>query len=185
MFSIGDSIIYGSYGVCKIVGIQDMEVEQETSSYYVLEPVYENNLKFYLPVGNEVVKEKMHHTLTTEEIYALIKAMPDEGTIWIENDNERREQYKQILTGNDHSALVKLIKTLHQRQQELKENGKKLYISDERFLKDAEKVLYDEFAHVLEINQDEVLPLIFEQIEADNQGQDMSYFMGEPPRGSV
>ncbi|MDD4296478.1 MAG: CarD family transcriptional regulator [Ruminiclostridium sp.] len=169
MFSIGDSIIYGSYGVCKIVGIKDMKVGEEVSSYYVLEPVFENNLTFYLPIGNEVIKEKMYHTLTTEEIYALIKAMPDEDTIWIENDNERREKYKQILAGNDHTALVKLIKTLHQRQQELKENGKKLYISDERFLKDAEKVLYDEFAHVLDIKQEEVLPLIFEQIEANER----------------
>jgi len=169
MFSKGDSIVYGSYGVCKIVGIKDMKVEEEVSSYYVLEPVFENNLTFYLPIGNEVIKEKMYHTLTTEEIYALIKAMPDEDTIWIENDNERREHYKQIIAGNDHTALVKLIKTLSLRQQELKENGKKLYISDERFLKDAEKVLYDEFAHVLDIKQEEVLPLIFEQIEANEQ----------------
>jgi CarD family transcriptional regulator len=50
-------------------------------------------------------------------------------------------------------------------QQELKEKGKKLRVSDERFLKDAEKVLYDEFAHVLDIKREEVLPFIFEQIE--------------------
>ena len=37
-------------------------------------------------------------------------------------------------------------------------------MADERFLKDAEKMLYDEFALVLNIREEEVLPFIMEQI---------------------
>jgi CarD family transcriptional regulator len=165
MFSIGETIIYGNHGVCKITAIQDMEIEDEVRPYYVLKPVFESNSTFYLPTGDEKIQGKMRRILSIEEIYALIKAMPDQDTIWIENENERKEQYKQILVENERSALVKLIKTLYLHQQELKEKGKKLRVSDERFLKDAEKVLYDEFAHVLDIKREEVLPFIFEQIE--------------------
>lgn len=43
--------------------------------------------------------------------------------------------------------------------------GKHLYISDERFLKEAEKILYDEFQFVLKLQKNEVLPFIVQKIE--------------------
>lgn len=167
MFLTGDTIIYENYGVCRITGTRDMEIGHTVRPYYELKPVFESNLTFYLPIGQEKIEGKMHRILSTKEIYALIKTMPDEDTIWIENESERKEQYKQILAGNDRPALVKLIKTLYLRQQELKENGKKLYVSDERFLRDAEKALYDEFAYVLDIKPEEVLPFIHGHIKTD------------------
>ena len=39
-------------------------------------------------------------------------------------------------------------------------------MSDERFLKDAERLLYDEFALVLRIKPDQVLPFILKQINS-------------------
>ena len=44
--------------------------------------------------------------------------------------------------------------------------GRKVHVCDERFLKEAEKILYDEFAHVLDIEPEQVLPYIFDQIES-------------------
>lgn len=46
---------------------------------------------------------------------------------------------------------------------------KRLHISDESFLKDAEKLLYEEFAHVLNITKDQVLPFIMRQIEIEEK----------------
>ncbi|MDR2753673.1 MAG: CarD family transcriptional regulator [Oscillospiraceae bacterium] len=171
MFSIGDTVIYGSYGICKITGVQDMTLGAEPHAYYVLAPVYEDNATFYLPVGNEKAEGKLRRILSTDEIYKLIKEMPNEGTIWVPNDNERREQYRRILSGSSRSALVQLIKTLYQHGEDLKGAGKsgRLTASDDRFLKDAEKALYDEFAHVLGIPRDEVLPLVTQLIE-ENEG---------------
>lgn len=42
-------------------------------------------------------------------------------------------------------------------------------MSDERFLKEAEKMLYDEFALVLNIREDEVLPFIMKQIDIEEK----------------
>ena len=165
MFSAGDTIIYENYGVCRITGTREMEIGHAVRSYYELKPIFENNLTFYLPIGQEKIEAKMHPTLSVEEIYALIQAMPDEDTIWIENETKRKEQYKQILAGNDRPALGKRFKTLYLRQKDLSQTGKKLYVSDERFLRDAEKVLYDEFAYVLDIKQEEVLPFIHGHIQ--------------------
>lgn len=167
MVSVGDTIIYGGHGVCKIDGIREMTVTDETFPYYVLKPVFEPALTIYIKVGNEQCESKMRRVLSAEEIRSLIEQMPDEGTIWEPEENERKKRYKEILDGSDRVALVKLIKTLYLRGEELKASGKgkKLHASDERFLKDAEKTLYDEFAHVLDIKRDEVLPFICRQIE--------------------
>ncbi len=169
MFSINDTIIYGNYGICTIIGKQNMTVDSVTGSYYVLKPVFEDSSTLYLPVGNEKTEEKMRRILSAEEIYAIIKEIPDEETIWIDNEKERKERYKDILFGNDRSALVRLIKTLYLHSEELKDDGKKMHASDERFLKDAEKALYDEFAHVLGIEPEEVLPFIRDRIEKNSE----------------
>ena len=60
---------------------------------------------------------------------------------------------------------MKLIKTIYLCQKNRKEQKKKPYAIDERFLKEAEKLLYDEFALVLNVKPNQVLPLIIKQIE--------------------
>jgi CarD family transcriptional regulator len=97
--------------------------------------------------------------------------MPDESTIWVEDEGKRREYYKQILTGGDRTDLIKLIKTLYAHEKIQKDVGKRLHATDERFLKDAEKILYEEFAHVLNLTLDQVVPFITQQIEASQQEQ--------------
>lgn len=85
--------------------------------------------------------------------------------LWIDNDNARRERYREILQSGDRAQLVGLIKALYCRQQEQQAKGRKLHAADERYLHEAEKILYEEFAHVLRIKRDEVLPFIMEQIQ--------------------
>ena len=106
----------------------------------------------------------MRKVLSKDEIMQLIKKMPEEGNIWIEDSDERKESYKKILESGERTELVKLIKTLHTHKQKQKKSGKKLRISDERILKDAERMLYDEFAYVLDIPHSEVVPFISGQL---------------------
>ena len=90
--------------------------------------------------------------------------MPDENSIWIEDESIRREEYRKILRSGDRHELVKLIKTLWIHQKNCRERKKKLHIADENFLRSAENMLYDEFAYVLGITKDEVLPYIRQHI---------------------
>lgn len=168
MFAIGETVIYGHHGVCEITGIQDMEIMDAKRSYYVLRSVFDSSSTYYLPFGDEKVSDKIRKILSVEEIEALIKQMPEEDTIWIENAHERRTLYKQIVVKNDSSEVIRLIRTLHLRQEHLKETGKKLHVADERFFKDAEEALYQEFAFVLDLKPEEVLPFIFQKLDTNN-----------------
>ena len=165
MFKVNDTIMYGTQGICEIIDITEKDFMGAKKEYYVLKPVNDSSATLYAPKGNEKAEKKMRRILSKEEIYALIESMPDENANWIQNENERKEIYKQIITSGDRVELVKMIKALYFQKKKREMEGKHLYISDERFLKEAEKILYDEFQFVLNLKKSEVLPFIFQKIE--------------------
>lgn len=166
MFSINDYVIYGTTGICKIVDIRKKCFGMDTEkTYYILQPVYSNNSTIYVPIDNDSVTKKMQPILTTEEIYDLIKTMPDEKTFWIADDNLRKEKYIEILKTGDRKELIKLIKTLYAHKKERLESGRKFYAADENIMNSAEKILYEEFALVLSIKPEEVVPFITKQLQ--------------------
>lgn len=164
MFNVNDTVIYSPCGVCRIDEIAVHDFSGEELEYYVLRPVSDAKNTFYVPVGNEQLTSQMRRILSREEISELISVMPDEDSIWIEDESVRREEYRKILRSGNRLELVKLIKTLWLRQQSCRERKKKLHIADENFLRSAENILYDEFAYVLGISRDEVLPYIRQHI---------------------
>jgi CarD family transcriptional regulator len=163
MFSVGDKVIYGSNLLCSFDGIRDKEFDNKTLRYYVIKPIFEKDSTIYIPVESDDIDKKIHRLLSVEEIYAVLTANQREDTIWIENEKEREERHRQILTENDRIAVLKLLKTLCLR----KALGKKLNVSDERILKDAQKTLFDELAYVLNMKREHILPFILEQAEAN------------------
>ena len=167
MFQINDTVLYGAEGVFKIIEITVMDFAGDKKEYYVLKSLYNENSTVYVPTDKETLLAKMRKILSKEEIYEMIRNMPDEELIWIEDEGERMQAYKEILMKGDHRKIVRLIRTLYLHGQQLKEIGKNLHKVDERFLKDAERILYDEFAYVLNIKPNQVLPFIQEQIELD------------------
>ncbi len=164
MFNVNDKILYGTHGICKIVDITEQKFNGSTNKYYILQPLHNASSTIYVPLDNEKLLARMRRILSEEEIYELIKAMPDKETSWIENKNERNERFRSILSSGDRSEIIKLIKVIYQHKEELKAIGKKLHASDEQFFREAEKVIYDEFALVLNIRYDQVLPFIVDQI---------------------
>ena len=160
MFSKDDIVMYASQGVCKITDITTKEVCGQKIEYYVLKPIYSDTALLYIPTENEKLASQLRRVLTKDEIIDLIKSLKEEDVEWIENENMRKDKYKELLSAGDRRGLIGMIRTLYIHKEKLSEHGKKLHIVDERFFKDAEKILYDEFALVLDIKTDEVLPFI-------------------------
>jgi len=165
MFQVNDTIMYGKKGICKIVDITEKDFMGTKKEYYVLKPMNDKSATLFAPMHNEKIESKMRRILSEEEIYQLIESMPHEEANWIKNENERKEQYKKIIAGGNHIELIKMIKALYIHKQEREADGKHLYLSDERFFKEAERILYEEFQYVLNIQREELLPLIFKKIE--------------------
>lgn len=166
MFQVNDVIIYGTQGVCRITGTEEKMLGGKKKTYFVLKPVSDQGSTIFAPTDNELVLKKMRRLLTKDEIYKLIDSMRSENAVWVENENERRELYRSILAKGDHLELIKMIKAIYAHKKEREAEGKRLHMSDERFFKDAEQVLYNEFQYVLDLGgKDDLMRYIFARIE--------------------
>ena len=164
MFKVNDYVVYGTTGVCQII---DIRKEKDIYSngeieYYVLQPVFNNNMTVMTPVNNE--KVLMREVMTKDEVLSLIAAMPEEETIWINDYRERCDKFKAALKTGECEEWVKLIKTLYLEKKEKTALGKKLMKSDEDIMRAAEKNLYEEFAIALNISPNEVVSYIHNHI---------------------
>lgn len=164
MYTIGDVVIYKNDGVCKIADIIIKSFKDKNIEYYVLQPVHNSNAEIFVPKNNPDLINKMRNLLTKDEVMQIIEALPNEEEICISDEAERKEKFKEILTSGNRTELVRLVKTLYNHKQNQKQYGKKLHIADERILKDAEKILHDEFAYVLGISTEAVPSFIAENI---------------------
>ena len=166
MFEINDVIIYGTQGVCRIVGVEEKAINGVKKNFFVLKPVNDNGPTIFAPTDNENVLKKMRSLLSEDEINQLIDSMPAEKTLWISNVNERKEQYKNLLASGNHAALIQMIKALYAHKKEREAAGKRLHTMDDDFFKEAERILYHEFQYVLKLNsKNELMQYIFSRIE--------------------
>ena len=166
MFQVNDVVIYGAQGVCKITGTEEKIVDGKKKTYFVLKPVDDKGATIFAPTDNEFVLKKMRRLLTTEEIHKLIDFMQENNALWVENENERKELYKSILVKGDHGQIIKMLKAIYAHKKQREAEGKRLHISDDRFFKDAEQILYNEFQYVLNLkDRSELMTYILSRME--------------------
>lgn len=158
-------VIYGLHGVCRIadVTIKDFSGQEET--YYILKPIFDDRSTFFVPVKNSSA-QKLRPLLSIEEVNALIEGISCQDVIGIEDEKHRKDAYKKIIESGDRGEMMRLIKTLYMRKEEQQKAGKKQHIIDEHFMKEAESILYDEFAYVLQIEKDDIVPYIKKEMTA-------------------
>ncbi|MBR3537162.1 MAG: CarD family transcriptional regulator [Oscillospiraceae bacterium] len=164
MYSIGDKIMYSSFGICKVTAIEKRNLTGEEQEYYILKLINSDKNIFYVPTNNDTALSKMHPICSKAEVDELISHMNSEGLIWIDNDIRRKEEYSRIIKDADKREIIRLIKTLYLRRKELAESGKKLRSTDENYLSLAENMLFEEFAYALDIDKSEVVEYIEKHI---------------------
>lgn len=156
MFAVNEKIHYGGSGVCMIQDIATMRFGRSRERYYVLKPVYQNASVIYVPVDNPQLVSKMRPVLTREEVDRLIAGMEEIPTAWEEDPQQRKASFDALLRSNECRSLIVLIKTLNAHKERRQADGKALHVADETYLREAQRLLYDEFAGALEIQPAQV-----------------------------
>lgn len=168
MFEVGEYIIYGNHGVCKIedIGNPDMPGFDENKNYYKLQPISLKSSTLYTPVDNN--KVVMRRIITDEEARQLLEQIQDTPLLWIENDKQREEVYKETLKKHNCTDLIKIIKTLYVRKQERISQGKKMTFIDEKYLSISKDCLYGELSIAMDMSRDEIESLVVKYLEKLN-----------------
>ena len=157
-FDIGEYVSYGINGMCNIEDIRPMQLSQsvEKMMYYILRPESNPKSTIFVPVNNQKLVSKMREPMTKDEINAMLVRMKDRTLEWEKDVRFRTESFHEILNNGVNQDLILMIRCLHRKRQELVQLGKKLPARDSNTLKTAERLVEEEFAHVLHINCEEV-----------------------------
>lgn len=159
MFTVNDTIVYGRTGICVIDAIEKKKYsvrDRIENNCYVLKPIYDSTSTIFVPVDNERLTSMMRRVLTKQEIDSLLESIKDGEEQWIDDQRERTEKFKEVLSKGIRRELLLMIKCLYERKTQLLKNGKKLCASDDGILKDAEREVSQEFAYALGIEVGEV-----------------------------
>ena len=87
MYQIGDWVIYGIHGVCRIVGTEKQLVNRKRIQYLVLEPLAQSESRFYLPMENPTAMAKLKSVLSKEELVELLASDAVRQDAWIQEES--------------------------------------------------------------------------------------------------
>ncbi|MEG0614478.1 MAG: CarD family transcriptional regulator [Oscillospiraceae bacterium] len=171
MYQIGDLVIYGSTGVCRIENISrskdipTLRCLKEDSNYYILEPLYQNGT-IYTPVDNP--KVFMRSVISREEAETLIDYIPTvkaEG-FFSQSMSELKEHYEAATRTHNCTDLIKLVMSIYAKKRYVEQQNHKFGQIDERYMKQAEEMLSGEFSVALGIAKDEVQSYVTTRVTA-------------------
>ncbi len=163
-YDINDTVLYGTNGVCIIAEITKRKIGNELVEYYILKPIYNEGSTIFVPTANETLTSRMKSIISREELCSAIETASLECLVWIDNEPERKQKYREILEIGSVYDILQLMRTLYLRRDKVSELGKKLYVSDERLLKDTEKIIFDEVAFVLDMERSKVGDFLKERL---------------------
>ena len=164
MFNVDDYIMYGKTGVCKVVDITNEKfINGEKRKYYILSPIYNNDTVIKIPLDND--KVPMRKVISKGDMTSLINDIPNMEILWIDDEKKRIAQFETMLKSGQCEELIKLIKSIKFSKKYARSIGKKLEKPDRDIMKEAERLLTEEFAIILNVYPNEASSYILSQID--------------------
>ncbi len=166
MFEVGDFIIYGNNGVCRVdaVGATELAGLSKDRMYYTLSPIYERKSRLFTPVDNE--KVIMRAVISKEEAYKLLEEIKKIDFLWVQDEKRREESYKEAFRKCDYRELAKMIKAIYFHKEARQAEGKKISASDDRYFHIAEETLYGELAISFDMDKEKVKEVVIASVES-------------------
>lgn len=160
-YKIGDSIFYGKSGACEIVEIGTLSFGKEDQLYYSLKPVMDSRSTVYVKV--EVGDDEFRSVMSKKDATLMLDQISEEEPASYTIDKVFCEE---LLRSGEQLKISALIKELRMMRKDTTRNRKGLNISEERILRDAEKILYSEIASALGITMEKAQEALSIPLEA-------------------
>lgn len=156
MYQIGDLIVYGGTGVCRVEAVDTPKPRpgEAARQYYLLKPLYQDGT-IRIPVDTKVF---MRPVISREEAEKLIDAIPGMSAEVHHDRNftQLAAHYQEALGSHSCSDLIELVMSIYAKKQYVESRKRKFGQVDARFMKRAENLLYGEFSVALGIPFDDV-----------------------------
>ena len=145
---------YGAQGICRVEGVRSARFGgAKARDYYLLSPVHQPETSIYLPVDNPLLASKMRPVLTPEEIDRTIRSVRGIQMPRIEDFHLRAQRFSEILSRRDERELLLLVGCLYLRGEQRPQG---LSIGDRQTLRQAQRIVEEEFSFSLHLQADQV-----------------------------
>ena len=165
MFQPGELVVYNTTGVCRVEAITkpNMSGADRNKEYYQLKPLQQDGV-IYTPVDNP--KVSIRPVISREEAEALIDLIP---TIQAEacrapTLQALAQHYQEAVHSRDCRDLVEMMMSIYVKRQEAEAQKRRLGLVDERFMKQAERLLHGELSAALDIPFEEIPAYIADRV---------------------
>ena len=159
MYSVGEKIVNKSGKVCEIVAIEEKDYGAGLKTYYVLQPYFSSNesMKIFVPTEQE---NTLRTIMSKKQIKDLLSKIEGIETVWYSNPKVRKAEFKELYSSGNPIEILRLIKSFEKKKAEFKDDKKSLSFTDESFLKEIKRNIYNEIAVSLEKPIEEIESLI-------------------------
>lgn len=164
MFKKGDVVLYGIDGICEISDISTVDIPGVSKDrlYYILRQKTGNGT-IYIPVDGDI--SRMRKLISKEEALEIVSQISVLEPLKLKDEKKPEAEYKAVLQQYDCIEMLKLIKCIYFRKRQRINEGKKATAADEKYMQQAEDILYQEIGAVLGIQKDQVLDYLIGKIE--------------------
>ena len=171
MFQPGALVLYGTTGVCRVEAITCLQESgpDRHRQYYQLKPFHQDGV-IYAPVDS--IKVPIRPIISRETAEALIDLIPTmEAEAYHASSLQALAQhYQSAVRTHDCRNLMELMMSIYAKQKEAEAHKRHLGLLDERYMKQAERLLHGELSVALGIPFEEVPAYIARRVAAA-QGQ--------------
>ncbi|MGM9615745.1 MAG: CarD family transcriptional regulator [Oscillospiraceae bacterium] len=166
MYQIGELIVYGATGVCRVTEIVAKKFSRTDPEkiYYILTPLYQAGT-ITTPIENGKVFTRP--VISRDEAISLIDEIPHIQAEAYHNPNlqQLENHYKEALESHDCLDLLRLTMSTYQKKREREEAKLKFGAVDRRYMERAENLLFGELAVALDIERENVQAFIESRLQ--------------------
>jgi len=125
MYQVGDQVVYGIHGVCRVSALEERVIDRKRVTYLALEPMGQEGAKYLVPTHNAAAMSKLRSMLTPSELEALLHSSQVRTDGWIRDENLRKQTYRELISGGDRQKLMQMVHTLYRHRAAQTAAGKK------------------------------------------------------------
>ena len=167
MYQIGEQVVYGVHGVCRVVDQEERVIDRKRVVYLALEPVGQDGSRYLVPTHNAAAMSKVKAMLSQEEFSKLMDSEEVRADGWIRDENLRKQTYRELISSGDRVRLMQMVRTLYRHKAAQSAAGRKVHLCDDNFLRDAEKLLTGEVSVVMGMDPEQARQYIRNKLKED------------------
>jgi CarD family transcriptional regulator len=156
MLNIGECVIYGSHGLCKVreILVPAFLERGKEKQYYMMISAVDAGSVLYVPV--EGAEDKIREVISADYAEGLIDDIEEVEEAELPAGKKAEAEILSIIKRNVAEEMMGLVKSLRKIKAIREAEGKKFATLNEKYLNIAEKLLYTEMAFALETEKDVV-----------------------------